>query len=119
MIGMNHITGRAIDGLQHLYQSIAKILTTPIGSRIGRRDFGSELHNLIDAPNNPATRVRVFAATATALMRWEPRLKVTRIGLVMDTAAPGSLVIEIEGTTNISRDRVSTAVPINLAKSVQ
>ena len=72
MKGMNAKTGRATTGLDHLYQSIDKILTTPIGTRIARRDFGSELPELVDAPNNATTRVRLYAATATALMRWEP-----------------------------------------------
>lgn len=112
MSGMNTQTGQVIDGLDHLYQSIAKILTTPLGTRIGRREFGSELFNLVDAPNNAATRVRLYAATAAALMQWEPRLKVTRIRLADDAALSGLQVIEIEGTTTISGDLVSTSVPI-------
>ncbi|RBI37029.1 baseplate assembly protein, partial [Xanthomonas oryzae pv. oryzae] len=33
MIGVDAITGRVIEGEQHLAQSIACILTTPIGTR--------------------------------------------------------------------------------------
>lgn len=117
MRGMNHKTGRAIDGLAHLYQSIAKILTTPLGSRIGRRHFGSELFDLVDAPNNPATRVRLYAAVATALMRFEPRVKVTRVGLSLDPGQPGAQVIDIEGVTNISRELVSTSVSITASSA--
>lgn len=112
MKGMNQSTGRSIDGMAHLCQSIAKILTTPIGSRVGRRTFGSELYALVDAPNNPATHVRIFSAVATALMRWEKRLKVTRIGLSFSAEQPGAMVILIEGITSISRDLVSTSVQI-------
>lgn len=117
MKGMNHTNGRAVDGLAHLYQSVAKILTTPLGSRVGRRLFGSELYSLIDAPNNNATRVRLFAATATALMRWEPRLKVTRIGLSNDPNAPNVQFVDIEGFTTISGQLVSTSVPMNQARN--
>jgi phage baseplate assembly protein W len=113
MKGMNHTTGRAVDGVSHLCQSVARILTTPRGSRIARRDFGADLQELVDAPMNPATRVRLFAATATALMRWEPRLKLTRVGLSVDPTKPGGAVIEIEGITTISREAVSTTVPLN------
>lgn len=112
MKGMNTTTGRSVDGLAHLYQSIAKILTTPIGSRLGRRTFGSELAGLVDAPNNGATRVRLYAAVATALMRWEPRLKLSRITLSVDDAGTGQQVIDIEGTTTISGDLVATSVPL-------
>ncbi|NIA00863.1 GPW/gp25 family protein [Massilia sp. CCM 8734] len=112
MKGMNRSTGRSIGGLEHLYQSIAKILSTPRGSRIERRGFGSDLYQLVDAPNNPATQVRIYAAAATALMQWEPRLKVTRIGLSIDPAAPGTQVIDIYGTTNISREAIATSVTL-------
>ncbi len=112
MKGMNATTGRATTGLANLYQSIAKILTTPIGTRIARRDFGSELFDLIDAPNNGATRVRLYAAAATALMRWEPRLKLSRVQLSTDVTETGAgvQVLDIEGTTTVSGDPVSTSV---------
>jgi len=115
MRGMNASTGRATAGIAHLYQSIAKILTTPIGTRIARRDFGSELPELVDAPNNGATRVRLYAAIATALMQWEPRLRLTRVQLsddLTDTGA-GVQVVDIEGTTTETDEPVSTRVQLS------
>jgi phage baseplate assembly protein W len=114
MIGMKASTGGATAGLDHLYQSIEKILTTPLGTRIARRNFGSELPELIDAPNNAATRVRLYAAVATALMQWEPRLKLTRVSLTIDTSTvvSGVQAIDIEGSTTISADLVSTRVQL-------
>jgi uncharacterized protein len=115
MRGMNASTGRATAGIAHLYQSIAKILTTPIGTRIARRDFGSGLPELIDAPNNGATRVRLYAAIATALMQWEPRLRLTRVQLsddLTDTGA-GVQVVDIEGTTTETGEPVSTRVQLS------
>jgi phage baseplate assembly protein W len=114
MRGMNASTGRATAGIAHLYQSIAKILTTPIGTRIARRDFGSELPELVDAPNNGATRVRLYAAIATALMQWEPRLRLTRVQFsddLTDTGA-GVQVVDIEGTTTETDEPVSTRVQL-------
>ena len=112
MRGMNRHTGRSIAGAQHLYQSVATILSTPTGSRLQRRLFGSILHQLVDAPNNPATRVRLYAAVATALMVWEPRLKLTRIGLSMSPDTPGAQVLDIFGITSISRDEISFSVQV-------
>lgn len=96
MSGMNLHTGRAVAGIEHLRQSIVDILTTPIGSRVARRTYGSLLPELIDQPDNGTTRVRLFAATAGALMRWEPRLRVSRITLDR-TETAGQVVIDIEG----------------------
>ena len=78
-MGMNAETGRDLSGLDHLKQSIADILNTPIGSRIMRRDYGSRLFELIDAPINRSTVVDIVAETAEALMKWEDRLVVSAV----------------------------------------
>jgi hypothetical protein len=93
---MNRTTGQAIDGMQHLKQSVADILTTPLGTRIARRTYGSLLPDLVDQPDNPLTRLRMYAATASALMRWEPRLRVTRVQLASGPAA-GQVTLELTG----------------------
>lgn len=112
MRGMNANTGRAIDGVDHLGQSIGKCLTTPLFSRVCRRLFGSELQDLVDAPTNPATCVRLYAAVATCLMKYEPRLRVTRVLLIVDPLVPGSSEIEVQGITTISPDAVSLRVKL-------
>jgi len=99
MRGLNAETGHEAVGIDHLYQSVDKILNTPLGTRVERREFGSELPDLNDFPNNAAYRVLLFSAVATALMRWEPRLKLTSISL----DAPG-----IDGTQNVSLEGVTT-----------
>ena len=96
MLGMDRLTGAPLDGDAHLAQSIGDILSTPIGTRVMRRDYGSMLFELIDRPLNAATRLQLFAATAIALARWEPRLKLTRVGLSR-AGADGQVAIDIEG----------------------
>ena len=96
MSGMDRLTGQPLAGIDHLRQSIADILRTPIGTRLMRRSYGSLLPQLIDQPNHPATRVRVYAATAGALMRWEPRLRLSRVSW-QSSARPGQALLQIEG----------------------
>jgi phage baseplate assembly protein W len=93
---MSATTGRAIDGEEHLRQSITDVLSTPIGTRVMRRDYGSLVPELIDQPLNGATRLKLYGATATALMRWEPRIRLTRIELTQG-GEPGAFVLELEG----------------------
>lgn len=93
---MNIHTGAAIEGEAHLRQSIADILTTPIGTRVMRRDYGSLLPELIDAPFNGSTRLKLYGAIATALSRWEPRIRLTRIALTLGTE-PGTFTLDLEG----------------------
>lgn len=94
---MNRQTGQPITDLEHLRQSVADILTTPIGSRVMRRDYGSLLSELIDQPANQATIIRLYAAIAGALMRWEPRLRLTRIGFQAGSQ-PGEWIVDLSGT---------------------
>ncbi|WP_314973024.1 GPW/gp25 family protein [Comamonas testosteroni] len=93
---MNRYTGRRISGMEHLKQSIADIITTPLGSRLERRTYGSLWPSLIDAPDNAVTRLRNYAAIASALMKWEPRLRVTRISLESGEQ-PGQATVTLEG----------------------
>lgn len=96
MIGVDALTGGQLSGDAHLAQSIGDILATPIGSRVERRDYGSALFELVDAPLNPLTRIRAFAATALALARWEPRVTLT--GVSLDASDPAQPRLELRGT---------------------
>lgn len=106
---MDRMTGRRITGMEHLKQSIADILTTPLGSRLERRTYGSLLPELIDQPSNARTRLRCYAAVASALMNWEPRLRVTRVGMTYGQKM-GQAVITLEG--EYLGNSVSLAVPL-------
>lgn len=96
MNGISALTGRPIDDEAHLRQSLADILTTPIGSRVMRRDYGSLLPELIDQPFNALTRLRLYAAVAGAILRWEPRLQLRKVEILPGDDA-GSFVVDLQG----------------------
>lgn len=62
-------------------QSIRDILATPLGTRVMRRDYGSRLFELVDAPLNRRTILEIIAATAEAIARWEPRFELTKVNV--------------------------------------
>ena len=95
MDGINASNGKRLGGLQHLRQSIRDILRTPIGSRVMRREYGSRLMRLIDAPMNRSTLLDVYAAVAEALERWEPRFRLHQVQAV--AAEPGRIELELTG----------------------
>ncbi|ATG43665.1 putative baseplate assembly protein W [Phaeobacter piscinae] len=95
MNGINASTGKPLSGLAHLRQSVRDILTTPIGTRVMRRDYGSRLYRLVDAPMNDATRLDMMAATYEAIETWEPRLELDTVAVEMPE--PGSVVISVFG----------------------
>jgi len=95
MQGVSVHTGKPLSGTEHLRQSITDILTTPIGTRVMRRDYGSRLFDLIDAPSTPGTVIDIYSAAATAIKQWEPRYKVSRIRVA--AISVGRLVLDIFG----------------------
>lgn len=94
MIGMSTTTGRAIGTLDHIRQSIGDILSTPIGTRVMRREYGSLLPYLVDAPMDKATVIDIIQASAGAIARWEPRVRVDRIEI--EEAEPGQITLAID-----------------------
>ena len=93
---MNRHTGKPLDGWQHVSQSISDILSTPIGTRVMRRDYGSRLSELLDRPMNEATVMEATIAVAEALDRWEPRFRLRRV-MIVEGSADGHLSIDVVG----------------------
>jgi len=106
MQGMDAVTGLPIEGLEHLKQSIHDILSTPIGSRVMRRDYGSRIMELIDRPMNAELVADLQAAVVMSITAHEPRLHLTKVVIGMPDADPemvrremssGRLVVNLEG----------------------
>jgi phage baseplate assembly protein W len=108
MSGMNARTGRAMSGIAHICQSLADILTTRIGTRVMRRDYGSEVPDLIDQPLNGATVLRIYAATTHAVLLWEPRISLTAI--VLEPGEDGEATLILDGVAD--EQSVQIAVPV-------
>ncbi|EEX7250423.1 phage tail protein [Escherichia coli] len=80
--------------MEHLKQSVRDILTTPLASRVMRREYGSLVPDLIDEPMNNTTRLQCMSAAVIALTRWEPRIapdaSLTAKGFVQLSSATNS-----------------------------
>ncbi|KJH73920.1 GPW/gp25 family protein [Pseudomonas sp. ES3-33] len=110
---MNRETGGTISELDHIIQSSSDILETRIGTRVMRRDYGSLIPELVDQPFNDATRLRLYAATAMALMRWEPRITLSRVqfsGITLE----GKIEIDLEAALVDSNEVQNLRVPLQL-----
>lgn len=94
--GMSVINGEPLDGQDHLIQSIVDILSTPIGTRVMRREYGSALFEKIDRPMNDELLVDIFADVAIALDRWEPRFRLKHMSVSVVEA--GRFTLDLVGT---------------------
>lgn len=95
MQGTNATTGKHLEGVSHLRQSITDILTTPMGTRVMRRDYGSRLYELVDAPLNNSTLLALYSATAEALQTWEPRFAIQQVAT--DSIEEGKVTLSLTG----------------------
>jgi len=95
MLGMDRRTGLPLSGLDHLRQSIEDILTTPIGSRRMRPEYGSRLRRYVDLPVNDGWKSAVQAEVARALGRWEPRFRLERVRVT--AVVDGQITMQLTG----------------------
>lgn len=94
--GFDAATGAGLSDWAHVEQSIGKILTTPLGSRVMRRDFGSRVFDLVDAKMTPRTALAIYAAVAEALARWEPRFRLSSASIAA-ADAQGRVTLALTG----------------------
>jgi Bacteriophage baseplate protein W len=77
--GMDVYTGKPISGNDHLRQSIRDILTTPVGSRVMRRSYGSGIFKLLHQPIDALLKAKLQVSIADALRKYETRVRFTRV----------------------------------------
>ncbi|TQV72584.1 phage baseplate protein [Exilibacterium tricleocarpae] len=112
MLGMNAETGKPIEGLEQLRQSVRDILSTPIGSRVMRRDYGSNLFELLDRPVNRELLADIQAAVVMALSAQEPRIRLSKVKVKTAAVggqsglARGRVLIDIEGYHSIDGEQL-------------
>jgi len=114
MNGTSALTGRTLAGVEHLKQSIRDILTTPLGSRVMRRGYGSALFDLLDSPLGRQQRAAIFAATAGALRTWEPRFELQRVEVT--SAAPGRIGLAVYGRWRLSGQSGPLSLNVEIAR---
>ena len=125
--GFNRIAARYAEGA-HLRGSLQAalleaaalglpILTTPVGTRLERRTYGSLLPELIDHPDNGTTRVRIYAAVGTALMRWEPRVRLSRVAITSGPQ-PGQATLDLQAEYLPTSQTIGLQLALQLRASV-
>ncbi len=113
--GMSRTTGAPLSDEDHIQQSVSDILSTPLGTRVMRRDYGSLLFDLSDMPMNPAVRLLCIMASAMAIARWEPRITVQKIQWAGDFASGNATLTmtgQIATTTATANSLTRLTIPL-------
>ncbi|EOG2009566.1 TPA: GPW/gp25 family protein [Klebsiella oxytoca] len=110
-LGMNRTTGESISDLDHISQSIGDILRTPVGARVMRREYGSLLSEMIDQPQTPALELQIMAACYMAILKWEPRVRLTSITTARQF--DGKMVVDVTGQITDTGESLSLTIPVS------
>lgn len=98
MSDVNRYTGAPIGSYESALQAVETIISTPIGSRVMRRQFGGGIAELLGRLTKPSLFVAFQQLLATAIDLYEPRFEVRRIHPYgsTDTVRLGTLGVRIE-----------------------
>ena len=77
-------------------ESIYLILGTRLGERLMQPEFGCGIHDLLFAPNNPATHALAVEHVRRALVAHEPRIDVLNVVPETTNAEPSLLLLRID-----------------------
>ncbi len=106
-------TGRSLQTEQQsIQQSLQDIITTPIGSRVMRREYGSLIFELLDQPINDVLVLKCYSAIYTAISSWEDRISISQI--YMSSVEGNGLVFDIEGFSQITGQQMNLRIPLNM-----
>jgi uncharacterized protein len=126
-VGLSRTDGQVLVGWPHVAQSITTIVTTELGERVQRRDFGARVPGLIDRPQNEETILDFFITIAEAL---EPRFvegsiygepRFILVAVTADMSTPGYISLGLTGDylpdghrqTTRGATRQQLRIPIN------
>jgi phage baseplate assembly protein W len=109
---MSRRTGKKISPEEHIRQSLEDILSTPKGSRVMLRDYGSRLFELL---GRGIDKMSIFTAVHEAIARWEPRVRLSAVR-VLDgpdeekKLSEGNVSILLDGVIKVTDTPFSWAV---------
>lgn len=110
-IGMSRSDGRTLSDADHISQSLADILRTPVGSRVMRREYGSLLSSMIDQPQTPALELQIKVACYFAVLKWEPRITLNTV--TTERQFDGRMVISLTGEIASTGETLSLTLPVS------
>ena len=109
---MSRYNESVLTEIEHIKQSLADIATTPIGSRLMRRDYGTLLANLIDQPISEVLYLKIYSTLYTAYVRWEDRVDISQMNVV--DIKNGQLILDIVGFLKTNGNEINMSIPVQL-----
>ncbi|MCW4464558.1 GPW/gp25 family protein [Glutamicibacter sp. MNS18] len=101
-------------GEQSVAEAVWIILSTPRRSRIMEPSFGCGIHDRLFTPDGPGTRAAIEDEVRQALVRFEPRIDVLRVGATAHQDQPNMLLIEVDYRIRANNAEMNIVYPFYL-----
>lgn len=95
--GIDQTSGQTLVGMDHVNQSLVKILTTLPFELVMLLAFGTNLIGEIGKNLYAGEVLRIYGIVVGAVHRWEPEFRITTMKLVAATRV-GGLALALSGT---------------------
>lgn len=105
------------EGEENVRESIRVILMTEPKERLRLADFGGGLGRFLFEPNTASTRMLIQERIATALAKWEPRIRVDAVQVDPDPDDPQAAIATITYRLIATQQRERVAVTIGLGST--
>ena len=116
-LGVDAQGGIAMNSLEdHVRQSVLLILQTAKGERVMRSDFGAGLQTLVFSPLRATTAALLQHEIKDALVRFEARIDVLDVEVIVDQTQQGSLLINLKYRVRSTDTMFNLVFPFLLEK---
>lgn len=105
-------------GEDSIQESIWTILATPRRSRVMEPTFGCGIHDYVFRPNSPATRAAIMDEVRRALVRWEPRIDVLRVGATSPPDTPSVLLLSVDYRVRANNAAHNLVYPFHITEGL-
>lgn len=108
-----------VSGAQDISQSLEILLSTQLGERAMRPDFGCDLREFQFEPVSQALVNELSAIVSNAITAYEPRIQLEAIDVSDDDAIHGLLNIRVDYTVRATNSRFNLVYPFYLREATR
>jgi phage baseplate assembly protein W len=105
------------NGPDRIQDAIWIILSTSLGERVMREDFGAGVNDYVFQSNSDVVRARLAAAVSAALTKWEPRITQVNVAAQQGTE-PSQVLIVVDYQISSTNELFIRGYPLYLRGGV-
>lgn len=98
-------------GPERIQDAIWIVLSTSLGERLMRPDFGAGVNEYVFQSNSDLVRIQLQTAVNDALLKWEPRIELVNV-IVQEGAQASQVLISIDYRIRSTNELFNLVYPL-------